>query len=261
MQPISMTDKMAETNAQPIAPTPTLMGIPPECRTRIFQFLLEDESATLEVRARGPHYQPSLSKHVAQYRNMPHPLLLVSRQVLIEATPFYKVRSVLDRSLLGYESFQDEFRPNTSPFLRGAVEIVSLTSIGGYQGHHINQEQFPNLKLVIVAMLVDIHQGVHVPVLEVYYKIRHGTTFDEVLDDAGKHAADIVAQARGKIDAYTMHNVPAVDQRSFTILCHVRIRIFRASDFLIDIPDTYLTALFANEYCMTESATMVSLGE
>ncbi|KAK5075686.1 hypothetical protein LTR70_010352 [Exophiala xenobiotica] len=221
---------MATSHDQLIAPTPTLMGIPPECRARILEFVLVENPGIIQLkRLTEVVHDDSIDgiegfKDKIYLRDVPHPLLLVSSKVHGEASQYYHVAL----SITSYEDArrldEDDFRKNLSCFLRRAVSKVIVNSVRGYQGKHINQEQFPNLKSVNVVSLVGDSNGIAARPQDVYYMFKPTVHWTEVWD--GSHDQELVAAARETADESVMHDVPAAENRAFSIFCKATVNFY-----------------------------------
>lgn len=148
------------------------------------------------------------------------------RKVHHEASQYYRVTLSITHLRDSGKTAEDNFRTNLSPFLRRAVSKVIVESASGYQGKHINQEQFPNLTSVSVEARVAETLGFRHLIEAVCYRSTLTTMcLDEVWD--GSHDMAITAAARKAADSLPMHDVPAVDNRAFIIVCKATAVIFK----------------------------------
>lgn len=179
----NIANNMAASHDQLIAATPTSMGIPPECRARILEIVLEEELGIIRLEGlkygvHGDDFGGLRDKTDLVF--VPHPFLLVSKKVPDEASQYHRVTLSIDNFSESRKVIVDDFRKNLSPFLRRAVSKVIVNSVSGYQGRHINQEQFSNLKSVNVGSLVEGQLDIVHRKREVHYTITPTAHFNEV---------------------------------------------------------------------------------
>ncbi|KAK5937814.1 hypothetical protein PMZ80_009943 [Knufia obscura] len=219
---------MMKTDTEEIGSTPTLMSIPPECRTYILQLAIDKEPAKIKVMTTTKSEEPHGFSRVASFTHIPHPLLLVSRQIHKEASQFYGVTLMITNNSGksdDEETLPDDYRNNISPPVRRLITNIVVNGLAGYQGHHVNQDQFPNLKVVTVEALIGKlpSMGHERYIHTVNYSFRPAIHFDEVWSRS--HDETITATARRAADEYTMVEVPDARHRTFKILCHTAINV------------------------------------
>ena len=244
---------MATSNDNSVAATPTLMGIPPECRARIFEFVFEGGVCMIEVTICG--VLGAIRDRHANLTGVPHPVLLVSRQIYNEAIKYYRITLSIRRVGHGPSLAQDDLRANMPLFLRLSVSKVNVDSVYGYQGQHVNQEQFPNLKTVKVMSLAGPFAAMQHHIEKVDYTFTPTTHFGEVWD--GSHDVQIAAAAKTTADEHTMHNVPSIDTRTFQIICSATITINEAAADVLS--PSLVPATVSNSLPKTQQTVMVSL--
>jgi len=257
--PQNVADKMATSQDQLIAPTPTLMGIPPECRARILEFVLVENPSIIELERLTEFVHDDGTggiKDKIYLRDVPHPLLLVSKKVHGEASQYYRVALFITSYENARKTSEDDFRKNLSSFLRRAVSKVIVNSVSGYQGEHINQEQFPNLKSVNVV--VGYSNGIAAIPWNVYYIFKPTVHWAEVWD--GSHDQKLIAAARKVADEFVMHDVPAAENRAFSIFCKAAVKFCESP---VGIPQFLLSSMglgyfYSRIMAGSETGSMVS---
>jgi len=154
--------------------------------------------------------------------DLPHPLLLVSKQVHNEASTYAEAVLYTRNELCGRPN---DFSERISSFLRQCVSKVVTDGLDGYQGQQVNRTIFPNLRTVVVTGLVGrsaSDSALSTECLGLYdYMLINNP--NEVWD--GGHDSRIVATARKVTDDYAMHDVPHYEARGFEIICMAAVAL------------------------------------
>lgn len=133
------------------AAAPTFMGIPPECRQKILRFVLEEEKGTvsLDKNEQGEYYD--------ECKNIPHPLLLVSRTVYAEATPYYSVTLRIRRDFRDID--QKSLVPEQPASLCSSVKHLRLESRDAVLQATNITTMFPNIASIRIKGGVYVIDG------------------------------------------------------------------------------------------------------
>lgn len=209
------------------------MGIPPECRTRIFQFVLEAEPGLIDFKASTTKARLFEPNEPSLLTNIPHPLLLVSRQVHNEASEHYRVAVHVDHTSDGFARPLDLGR-RLPHFLRQSVRTILIKGIDAYKGERIDRTQFPNLKLVEIECMVGTPAR-QTPGLTFYTSrsfyanciFASSKHYGDVV--SGVHDATIMKETTKRVDLGRMGRTADAEGRGFAIHCIAIVTLFEAS--------------------------------
>ena len=220
-----------------MAATPTLLGIPTECRTQILRYVLDDQFSEVAI----ANDSANVTK-IQHTKYMPYPLLLVCRKIHMEAIGHHQITltAELTHTIADYTNMlrQDEYLRQhvTKIILKYDVDKIPV----GYRADIINKDIFPNLTMVLVRPLIRyLHSPTNdiVAIREVPPVFHITITTDAhpkfVIEEfeRGDHDSSIVAlSAESNLqdafldDLSTEAKRRAGEERGFDLLCKNSIR-------------------------------------
>lgn len=218
---------MANPDTQTTPAMPTLLGIPIECRLRIFELVITDTPSAIEIDRPGERpCEWSVRK----------PLLSVCKQIRREALEYYQITLSIISPFPCRSSTRDNYRNDLSLFIRSQITHIRIQSIRGCDGRFINKHQFPNLKRVTVQYSgVQDMAGWRAVLLEPNIPSGHpfgpnprvGDQVDDVL--SGAHDAALLGRLVPEVSDFMLYNVPPTSgERGFEIYVIANVTIYRS---------------------------------